>query len=428
LEIDKAKVEQVETKEKYFQDILERMPSSILRRSSGLIFVIFLLLILGSRFIKYPEVLESEILITSPSPPVEVYNRVNGRLVQVFSKDLDTVKKGQWMVVLNSSANYSDVKTLLKQVENITVGNFLTSIGTINLDPNLSLGEMQGTYYGLIKSIKELKLFETLEAQLKQLRVNSSRKSGMDKVKQNLEEQLKTLDDQLSIEKKDLDRNIQLNNEKILSDLDMEKKRIEYLNMKSRLESLKGTILNSDLQVELLKKENITLDVEKQDLYFKLTASVLQYYNALLYEIADWENKYVIISPIDGVINFYDLKGTDQYLSAEQKVFTITPVSKQTYYGIAKYPVANSGKIKVGQKCTIKLHNYPYTEFGFLNGTVSSISTAPREGFYSVKIDLPNQETTSFGKKLPGAADLVGTVSIIIEDMTLFDRFFNIFK
>ncbi|HEX2630742.1 MAG TPA: HlyD family efflux transporter periplasmic adaptor subunit, partial [Chitinophagaceae bacterium] len=297
-----------------------------------------------------------------------------------------------------------------------------------NLDPNLSLGEMQGTYYGLIKSIKELKLFETLEAQLKQLRVNSSRKSGMDKVKQNLEEQLKTLDDQLSIEKKDLDRNIQLNNEKILSDLDMEKKRIEYLNMKSRLESLKGTILNSDLQVELLKKENITLDVEKQDLYFKLTASVLQYYNALLYEIADWENKYVIISPIDGVINFYDLKGTDQYLSAEQKVFTITPVSKQTYYGIAKYPVANSGKIKVGQKCTIKLHNYPYTEFGFLNGTVSSISTAPREGFYSVKIDLPNQETTSFGKKLPGAADLVGTVSIIIEDMTLFDRFFNIFK
>jgi multidrug resistance efflux pump len=428
LEINKSKIEQLETKEKYFQDILERIPNSILRRSSGIIFAIFLIIIVGTKFIKYPEVLESDILITSPSPPVEVYSRATGRLVQVFSKNLDTVKKGEWVIVLNSAANYLDVQVLLKQVGDIELSDFLTSLGKIDLNPNLLLGEMQGTYYSLIKSIKEFKLFESLQAQKKQLRVNSNRKSGLSDVKKNLEDQLDILDNQLSIAKKDLDRNIQLNKEKTISDFDLEQKKIEYLNIKTRIESLKGTILNSDLQAELLKKENISLDVEKEDSYFKFTSSILQYYNALLLEISDWKNKYVIISPIDGVINFYDLRGVDQYTAAEQKVFTITPVGNQLYYGLSKFPVANSGKIKIGQNCTIKLHNYPYTEFGFIKGTINSISTAPREGFYSIRIDLPNQIITTSNKKLPPSADLVGNVSIIIEDITLFDRLFNILK
>lgn len=428
MEINQSKIDQLETKEKYFQDILERIPNSILRRSSGIIFGVFLIIIVGAKFIKYPEVLESDILITSPSPPVEVYSRATGRLVHVASKNLDTIKKGEWVIVLNSAANYLDVQILLKQIEHIAPSDFLASLEKIDFNPNLSLGEMQGTYYSLIKSIKEFKLFEALQAQRKQLAVNSSRKTGLSDIKKNLNEQLQILDNQLAIAKKDLDRNIELNKEKTISDFDLEQKKIEYLNIKTRVESLKGTILNSDLQAELLKKENISLDVEKEDSYFKFTSSILQYYNALLQETLEWKNKYVIISPIDGVINFYDLRGVDQYIAAEQKVFTITPLDNQIYYGLSKFPVANSGKIKAGQNCTIKLLNYPYTEFGFLKGTVRSISTAPREGFYSVRIDLPNQVTTSSNKKLPPSADLVGNVSIIIEDLTLFDRFFNILK
>ncbi len=37
-------------------------------------------------------------------------------------------------------------------------------------------------------------------------------------------------------------------------------------------------------------------------------------------------------------------------------------------------PTSNSGKAKIGQQVNIKLADYPFSEYGMLNGTVTNIS------------------------------------------------------
>jgi hypothetical protein len=152
----------------------------------------------------------------------------------------------------------------------------------------------------------------------------------------------------------------------------------------------------------------------------------LQLYNTLVYELKEWENKYVICAPIDGIINLYDIRTEDQFLASEQKVFTITPQKSQNFFSILKLPISNSGKVKIGQECIIQLHNFPFSEFGVLKGTVHSISNTSNDGFFSVKVTLSNQLVTTTNIDLSGKSELTGNGEIIVRNETLFDKLFNI--
>lgn len=424
--IDEDKIKQIVNRSEFLQDILDRIPSWIIRWANTFIAILFILVALGLKVIKYPDVITSEILITVEKPPIEIYSRTSGRIIHLLKKDQENVKTGDWVIVLNNSANYKDVLNTLKSIETINHRDFWKSINELDLKEIISLGEAQNTYFQFIKSVDELKLFYKLNSQYRQLAINSKREDNLISLKQKLNNQLLISEKELAIVKTDFDRTLKLYSEGVVSKIELEQKEIAYLNAKDKVEVLNGTILNSQLQKDLLNKENTSLDIERNDSYFKLKNNVLQYYNALIFELSEWQNKYVLVSPIDGVISLYDIRSEDQFLLSEKKAFTVTPNNIQDYFAMIKLPISNSGKVHKGQKCIIKLHNYPYTEFGMLKGVIQSISATPKEGYYSVKVQLANQLTTTTNKKLYSKSELVGEAEIIIEDLTLFDRIFNI--
>lgn len=427
MEIEENKIKQIATRSEYFQDILDKIPLSITVWGNTAILILFLLVALGLRLIKYPDIISSAAMVTTEKPPVEIYSRTSGRVTHLLKSDLDRVKKGDWVIVLNNSADYRQVLKAMTLVGKVDPADFWKSVNTVAFEDLTSLGDLQSTYFQFYKSVEEFKLFEELNAQYRQLDINSRRGNNLTTLRQRLTSQLEMLREELALVKLDYERNKKLHTDGYIPKTELEQKEIAFLRMTERLEELNVTLLNVQLQKDALEKENTSLDVEKNDTYFKLRSNVLQYYNNFMFQLSEWQNKYVLASPIDGTINLYEIRSSDQFLAQEQKVFTVTPIKAQHYFALIKLPISNSGKVRTGQTCIIKLHNYPYTEFGLLKGTIQAISTAPKEGFYSVKVLLPQQLTTTTHKQLQANGELSGVAEIIIEDLTLFDRLFNIF-
>ena len=95
----------------------------------------------------------------------------------------------------------------------------------------------------------------------------------------------------------------------------------------------------------------------------------------------------------------------------------------------ATMPIANSGKVKIGQFSTIRFDNFPYQEYGILEGTVQNISLIPQKGKenenYLVRIAVNDSLQTTYKKYLPFQQEMVGSVNITTESRRLIARFFD---
>ena len=85
-----------------------------------------------------------------------------------------------------------------------------------------------------------------------------------------------------------------------------------------------------------------------------------------------------------------------------------------------QFPVQNSGKVEVGQRINIKLHNYPHREFGMLVGHLSRVSAVLNEELlYSADLTLYRGLVTSYGINLPAGQHLIGDAEILTDDLSL---------
>lgn len=92
-----------------------------------------------------------------------------------------------------------------------------------------------------------------------------------------------------------------------------------------------------------------------------------------------------------------------------------------------------SRKCKRNSKVVIKLENYPYMEYGYIEGYVSSISLVTQTQktgektieTYLINVELPNGLTTNYEETLDFKYELGGTADIIVKDRRLIERLFD---
>ena len=92
-------------------------------------------------------------------------------------------------------------------------------------------------------------------------------------------------------------------------------------------------------------------------------------------------------------------------------------------------PIANSGKVKTGLFATIRLDNFPFQEYGVLEGTVQNIAAVPQKGKesdnYLLRIAVNDSLRTTYHKYLPFQQEMVGSANITTESRRLIARFFD---
>lgn len=426
--IDPHKIGSIEDKSYFFQDVLEKTPAWIIRWGNTIFFLIFSLLLLGLWLIEYPDVIVSEVKIHTENPSIEVYSQNSGQIAHLLQEDKAIVQKGDWVLVLNNSADYKSILELMELAQTLENETFWTQIETIQLNDQLRLGNLNDEYLNLFRNISEYQLFRKLNPQFEQIGINKNRSKNLDQILLNLARQKELLEQEQILVKGDLERMEQLYKDDAVAKVDVEKKELEWLALKSQVEDLNSNILNAQLQKQVINKENSSLAIEQSDQYLKLRNSILSSYNRLLFLLKEWEQTHVLAAPVDGILNLYDIRSKRQFLTREQHVFTISPTGQQTYYAWVKMPINNSGKVRVGQEVLIKLANYPYQEFGTLNGRVLSITSIPKDGHYLLKVELPHQLRTSANLTLAAKQELIGVAEVITDKLSLLSRMFNFLK
>ena len=114
----------IELRSEEVQEILTRVPHWMIRWGSVVILFILLSLFFVSWMVKYPDIITTQIVITTNIPPEKLVTRTSGKLEAILVKDRMNVTKNTPLAVIENSASYKDV-FLLKSI-----------VDTINIDKN----------------------------------------------------------------------------------------------------------------------------------------------------------------------------------------------------------------------------------------------------------------------------------------------------
>jgi multidrug resistance efflux pump len=189
--------------------------------------------------------------------------------------------------------------------------------------------------------------------------------------------------------------------------------------------------------MQIVDAENRLLHtgIEKQEKERQLLLDLLASYHDLSDNIKLWEERYLLKAPFDGKVEFLSFWVNDQFIQAGTEVFSIIP-KENTPVGQMLLPANGAGKVKIGDKVAIKLENYPYTEFGYIEGKVKSLSLVSQQydagtrkiDAYFVLVDMFQGLTTNYGEALDFQYKIGGSADIIVKDRRLIERLFDNLK
>jgi len=422
------KLKNIELRSEEVQEILTKVPHWMIRWGNVLFLSLIVLLLVLSWFVKYPDIILSESLITTQIPPQKAYAKVTEKIEAILVKDNDIVTTNQPLAVLESTANYKDVFKLKSIIDTIHVNNKSFYFPTDSL-PILFLGNIEAQFALFENSYIQYLLNKELKPFSNEALANSYSISELNRRLRTLKSQKNISKTELDIKQKDLKRNKTLYNKGIISAQEYGNKQLEYAQSERNYKDFESSISQIREGISNANKTSKGTEINRVKEEMTLLKNVIQSFNQLKKAIKDWEYQYVLKSNIDGKVAFLNYWNINQTVNQGDLVFTIIPNENSSFIAKLKTPGQNSGKIKVGQKVNIKLENYPDTEFGVLIGTVKNISLIPnQEGLYLIDVKLPQSLITSYNKKIDFKQEMRGTAEIITKDLRLIERFFYQFK
>lgn len=411
----------------YTQDLLARPPAWLLRWGGTLIFSALVTMLILSWVIKYPEVIKAEVTLTTSEPALALIAKQDGQLHWLKSSEQGTVAQSEIIAVIDNPARLDDVKQLkqwlLKHPSNQS---------DAQLPAGLTLGDIQQSYAQFEKLLNQYHFFIAQNDLATKTRDNRQQKQQLHTLLQHYDTQLATLTQQQRLLEKKRRRNEKLQRKSLVAASALDEVDIELLNNRSQQGRIATTASQSRLELLNLQSQlnDDTTQYQTKTQQYKVQLNeARQNLNAA---ISNWEQRYLLQSPIDGSLTYVNYWSEHQFVKAGDEVVTVVPQTDQPILAKIKMPMENSGKVKTGQTVLIKLTGYPYQEYGQLETTVHSISLVPREQQYTLQAKLPNTLTTSFKKPLKFSQEMSGSAEIITEDLRLIERFFynivNIFR
>lgn len=403
-------------------ELIGRDPSWIIRCGISMVFVVMIILLLISWFIRYPDTIHNEITLTAMQPPVNIISKVDGRITELLVKDGDFIQKNKSLILLENNVDFEQLLNLERILFDFKVQDYDSSksiFGKTDID---NLGELQPEFNNFFIALEEFQSFnssEKLSAQIKSINVINTQYSNLlDKlsIKQDV------MKNKLELESQLLNVNKKLNIQGLMANTELIPFQARYLDKKLAL----GDI---DIQFELyqimLKELQQKLELSKidhSDRQQALKTAMFNKYFSLVNSIFEWKKKYLMKAPVSGTISFSKFWSENQYVQSGDELMSIVVDSKKVI-GKMKVSQLGAGKILVGQNVEFELSSYPAFEFGKLTGTVKSISLVPGIEGYVVDISLPNNLITSYGYQVIYTPNLKGKAKIITQKKRLLERF-----
>lgn len=421
--IEKEELKNIEIRSEEFQEVLGAPPHWLLRAGIQVILLVVVVILIGSWFFKYPDIIVSQVSILTENPPVALKSYTTGKITHLFYAENQEIKKDSVIAIIENTANHQDVLYLQSITD--TLCNFHYFPDSLIL----RLGELQQNYSNLLRLLKSYNNFISLDYYNQKIQSLKKQTQDYNKYYSSLVNQLEIMTKELEISEKLFKRDENLYSQGVHAKADYEKAEQSYLQQKRNYESSKNTLTNTEMQINQLGQQILDLQLQKTQEQNNYEVQIHESLETLKSQILKWEQSYLIKSPIDGRVTFTEFWSKNQTVQSGNIVSTIIPENETKIIGKAIIPSTGIGKVKVGQNVNIKLENFPHMEFGMLRAKVKNISLVPVESekgiFYTAELELSSEFVSNYGKELRFSQNMVGSAEIITDDVRLLERFLN---
>jgi len=424
----KQEHDNIELRSHEVQEILSRPPKKLIRYGTSVICGILAVLIAGSFFFNYPDMISGEVVITTENPPAWIVAKSSGFIKELYCADKQAVNANEILAVIENPAETQDVMTLAEMLSEAIYTDSITEIPDKILRLNFTLGDIQTAYASFVQAYTDYHNFmqSNLIEQEKTL-INNQIKSRKLYIA-NLRRQLENKKREYVIAQSTYQREKKLYEQKVISGYDMEKAEQAYLNMQQEIQQIETTLAQEDVVSTQLSASYDKLTVqytkEKHQAKSALSSSI----RSLKTAIDKWHHDYVLVATQSGSVTFNNIWKENQQVSTGDKIFAIISDNPGELIAKVQVPMGGSGKILPGQKVNIKITGYPHLEFGFIQGITRNISLVPNNKNYMVEVAIDQNLVTTNKKQLRFTGELTGTADIITENRTLIERIFSPIK
>lgn len=417
-------------------DIIDRVPHRTGRIVAAIVVFLAAFLLFFGWLIEYPEKVSGPVSITARQAPVKLVANSSGKL-HLIKNISDTINENEIFAFIDNPAKLADILVIEEYLIRNKPDSLYRNPAVVNASSSLSLGELSMQYYTLLNAVEKIMQNYSGKPYEKKLRSLESLLRSQLKLKENNKKQLKTKTSSLKIAEKSVHRDSALFLSSTIAELDIDRSSINYFGVLESRQAMEKDNTSIGMQIEDTRYKLQLLLLEQTEAEAKLKMDMIASYNELVVAIRKWKLTYCFVSPIKGKLEYLNFWRENDFIAAGTGVFSVLP-SDNPILGQIYLPSQGAGKVAAGQDVIIKLDNYPYIEYGSINGKVKTISqlstqTVEQSGqnkinTYLITVDLPLDLTTNYGAKLDFRYEIKGIADILTKKRKLLERLFDNLK
>lgn len=421
-------------------EIIDRMPMDFGKALMILVVGLTSVILLLGWFIQYPEVLSSQLTLSSSQAEVRISAGTSGVLQLQSVESGDFVSEGRFIAVIKNATVLEDVVKLEHLINSINIFSVNYKTHRHYFPDTLHLGELNSQYYTFLNSLYKYLDYIYSQPYIHKRDIGQKLVYAKSKLRKDIQNQAGILKSKYETSKNMTVRDSLLFKNQVISKADYEKSLLNRITAEQEFESINKEINNLEYQQHEASAMLEDLAIEKGEKERELQVTLFNAFNEMRESIQGWKLKYVLISPIDGKVDFLNFWKNGDVVQAGQEVIAIVQ-EKNSVIGHVFLPEYGAGKVKQGQRVIVKLDNYPYKEFGTISGNIKSVSQVSNQRMINSKsedntshnaingylavVEFPKGLTTSFGSKLKYRTGSQGTAEVVLEKRRLIERLFD---
>ena len=417
-------------------DIIERMPATFGRRVAVCMVVFAAIALFFGWILKYPDTVSGTINISSDVPPVRLTANSSGTLSLIKCDVCGIVHEDEYIGIIQNSAIYEDVVKVKRLLDSFDPNDGDYVSGESKFPDKVFMGELDMKYYSFLTSLKNMADYcrgNVFDRQRISIMDNIR---GIDTVCQHTELALDIICQRLSILRKWNDKYRSIDKENVPTyEYELDRNKNDILSIQQEEAVMHKDLASLRMQITENRNMLAKLDIERQEKERQLHMDVITSYHDLCDNIRAWEQRYVLKAPCEGRLELLKFITNNQYVQTGEELFGVIPQNSKLV-GKMVLPSSGAGKIRIGSRVTIKLDDYPYMEYGSVDGVVKNISqlahTLQSEKSqvttYMVIVELPDVLSTNYGRILDFKPEMSGVADIVVNERRLIERLFDNLK
>lgn len=225
-------------------DIIGHPPGWLLRSGTGLMAFMTVLLLGLAWYIRYPDIIEAPVVITSDHPPVEIYTNHDGLIDSVYVRDGDRVAAGDILMYMHNMASLPDVNLW----KDCWIQQFVRLNQTLFLQPHhtpFRWGELHPAYTIISQKYQEWSRWASDQTVVEKIKAQRTEIETIKRLMASLQQQITIYDQELELQHHTLQREESLFKSGVISAADHEKATSGYLTASRQKEAIATGMLST---------------------------------------------------------------------------------------------------------------------------------------------------------------------------------------